>query len=423
MSEPQWGPARTFRAGRVPTAHTTSSAARFPADGAADEPPPARPAAAADRFPWQADEEPAAQYGPPHTHRAGRAAAGRDLRKPAYRNDTGNDFPSQLRPAGGPHRGRGRRRRRPLRRGLLVLLLLLLLVAYPTLLATTVMKSVTKTDALAEAGQTGHSRGRVYLVVGSDSRAGANLNDDTPGQRADTIMLLNVPWTGPSTLVSIPRDSYVEIPGHGMRKINAAYALGGPSLLASTVERATGVQVDDYVETGLGGFAGMVDAVGGVELCPDRDMDDKDAGLHVGAGCQQMNGATALAYARARHSDPRGDLGRVERQREVLAAIVHKSATPGTVLNPFSAFPLARSGGEALTVDESTGPVDLARFVLGMRSVTGEDALSMTVPVSNPALSTPHGVAVEWADSADELFAALADSDTDRIRQVAESAN
>ena len=104
------------------------------------------------------------------------------------------------------------------------------------------------------------------------------------------------------------------------------------------------MQIDDYAEIGLGGFASMVDAVGGVQICPKRNMKDKDAGLNVKKGCQQADGATALGYARARHSDPRGDLGRVERQREVLGAIVAKSSKPSTLVNPFKAFPLASSG-------------------------------------------------------------------------------
>lgn len=417
LAEPQWGPVRTHRVGRTgpdSQSHTPSG----------------RPGAESGAFPWAAEadgdrsdqtgqhdggEQP--RWGPPTQHRGHAAPPGRSRDASAM----GAPGRSRQPPAGRPPSRQGAipRRRLGVRRGrLIVVIVAVFLIGYPLALAATVMSSVTRVDALSAAGETGSSRGHVFLVVGSDTRAGANLNDDTPGQRADTIMLLNVPLLGPSTLVSIPRDSYVTIPGHGENKINAAYSLGGAGLLAQTVEESTGIRVDDYVETGLAGFSDVVDAVGGVELCPATDMNDKDAGLYVNAGCQQMDGATALAYARARHSDPRGDLGRVERQREVLSTIVRAAATPGVVLNPFSSFPLARAAGKALTVDESTSSIGLARFVLGMRSVTGDDALSLTVPISSAGLRTPQGVAVQWADSASSLFEAVASNDTDTIRSI-----
>ena len=90
--------------------------------------------------------------------------------------------------------------------------------------------------------------------------------------------------------MSLPRDSYVPIPGHGRDKLNAAYAIGGPALLAQTVETVTGLRLDHYAEVGFGGFVGMTDAVGGVELCPKRHIRDRKSGLNVPKGCQQMDG-------------------------------------------------------------------------------------------------------------------------------------
>jgi LCP family protein required for cell wall assembly len=109
----------------------------------------------------------------------------------------------------------------------------------------------------------------------------------------------------PATLVSLPRDSYVPIPGHGRNKLNAAYAFGGAPLLVRTVETVTGIRIDHYAEIGFGGFVGMTDAVGGVKLCPTRNIRDKYSGLHVKKGCQEMDGATALGYVRARYFDPK----------------------------------------------------------------------------------------------------------------------
>jgi anionic cell wall polymer biosynthesis LytR-Cps2A-Psr (LCP) family protein len=185
----------------------------------------------------------------------------------------------------------------------------------------------------------------------------------------------------------------------------------------------TGLRIDEYVETGLGGFANIVDAVGGVTLCPKRNMKDKDAHINLKKGCQEMDGTTALGYARARKSDPRGDLGRVERQRETLAAIANKTLSPGTLLQPWRSFPAAKAGGGALTMDESTSTLALTRFVLAMRAVSGGNGLSLTVPIGNPDLRTPNaGSAVQWdRTQALALFKALQQDDTESIRSIADA--
>lgn len=104
------------------------------------------------------------------------------------------------------------------------------------------------------------------------------------GQRTDSLMLLHVPESGPTALISLPRDSYVPIPGHGRNKINAAFAFGGPKLLIQTVEGVTGLRVDNYVEIGFGGFASIVDSVGGIKMCLPKAMKDKDAHINLPHG-------------------------------------------------------------------------------------------------------------------------------------------
>ncbi len=338
--------------------------------------------------------------------------------------------PYDAAPPGAPQYGTpppaGRRRRRHPGRWV-AFLLVLALVVYPVSLLLVAWTSLNRTNAVGET--TPSTPGRTYLVVGSDSRAGLTAEQRKQlhtgrvgGGRTDTILLLHVPaGRGPSVLMSVPRDSYVAIPGHGMNKINAAYAFGGPRLLADTLEKATGVQIDDYVEIGLGGFAGMVDALGGVQICPKFDMKDRDAGLNIKKGCQQADGATALGYARARHSDPRGDLGRVERQRELMAAIVTKASRPTTLINPFRTYPLASRGAGALTVDDATGPVALLRFLLGMRSTAGSNGISLTVPVAGTGSRPGAGSVVLWdASKAKQVFDALRTDDTEAIRPIAE---
>src|SRR3954447_3106611 len=288
-----------------------------------------------------------------------------------------------------------------LRRTALVILVLVALLAG---LVLYFFSRVEKVDALQDyAGRPAVTPGQDWLLVGSDSRAG--LSDEqvkklhvghAKGRRTDTIILLHIASSGPSTMVSLPRDSYVPIPGHGRNKLNAAYAFGGAPLLAQTVERVTGIRLDHYAEIGFGGFVGMTDAVGGVTLCPKRNIRDKNSGLRVQKGCQEMDGTTALAYVRMRYADPKGDLGRVERQQEFLGAVFHEATKPTSVVNPFRIIALGNAGTKALTVDESDGPIDLLRFGLAMRAIAGGKGTKTTVPVADPDYRTSVGSTVRW---------------------------
>lgn len=320
-----------------------------------------------------------------------------------------------------PDKGRRRWRLHPLRWLIAVVLL------YPIVLATLAWTGLTRIAAMPTSDRPVDSPGTTFLVIGSDSRQDLSRDErarlgtgQATGIRTDTMMLLHLATDGSAVLVSIPRDSYVPIPGHGKDKINAAYSYGGPKLTVRTVEQATGLRIDDFVMTGLGSFANVVDAVGGVRVCPKTAIKDAKAHINVPKGCQTMNGPTALGYARARYSDPRGDLGRVERQREVLAAIASKTLSPSVLAVPWRAAPAARAGGKALTVDEGTTPWGLGRFVLGMRRVSGGDGVRMTVPIADPDLSTPSGSAVKWdSGQADRLFRAIKANDLTTIRAIA----
>jgi LCP family protein required for cell wall assembly len=263
---------------------------------------------------------------------------------------------------------------------------------------------VGKVDALQDyAGRPAATPGQDWLLVGSDSRAGLSRKQvrqlhvgHAAGQRTDTIILLHKPSSGRATLVSLPRDSYVPIPGHGHNKLNAAYAFGGAPLLVRTVETVTGIRIDHYAEIGFGGFVGMTDAVGGVRLCPARNINDKLSGLHVKKGCQTMDGKTALAYVRARYFDPLGDLGRVQRQQAFLSAVFAKAISPTTLLNPFRLISLGNAATTALTVDNRDGPIDVLRFAMAMRAVAGGKGIHTTVPVANADYRTSAGSTVLW---------------------------
>ncbi|WP_020576872.1 LCP family protein [Actinopolymorpha alba] len=349
--------------------------------------------------------------------------AGQDT-YPSSGRSRAEDYPQRsTRPPGrppGPPPGRLRGpRRRPRVRVLRILLFLLL--AYLVMLVGVPLLAWSRVDKVAfePAGtRPADSSGTNYLLVGSDSREGLTPEQrsklgtgNAGGRRTDTIMVLHVPGLGGApTLVSIPRDSYVPIPGHGRNKINAAFAFGGPKLLTETVENATGLRMDDYVEIGFGGFVGVVEGLGGVEMCLEKPIKDKKAHIDLPAGCQVLNGPDSLGFVRARYFDPKGDLGRVERQRQFLAAVMKETLSPSTLINPIRYTRVGLASGDALSVGESTGVIDTARFALAMRAVSSGAGITTTVPISDPNYSTPAGSAVRWdRTKALALFRALQD--------------
>ncbi len=333
---------------------------------------------------------------------------------------TGRRQDGPLQPPPPPRRGRPARatsgrppRRRP-RLGWLKLVLVLwlvFLVAVPLWAWTQVDK--VRTDPGDE--RPSDQPGTTYLLVGSDSREGLTRKEQLEygtgrgeGRRTDTIMLLHT-GSGPDLLMSIPRDSIVEVPGYGVTKINAAFAYGGPRLLVQTIENSTGIRIDDYVEIGFGGFVNVVDAVGGVEICPKRAMNDPQANLKVEKGCQEADGITALGYARSRKLyTQRGDIDRARAQREVVAAVGSKAASPWTVLNPVRYFRLADSGSESVRVGRDTSMISAVRFAWAMTQIGGKDSLTCGVPIAD--------LAVNWdRERADRLFRLIAEDRTDDV--------
>ncbi len=309
-----------------------------------------------------------------------------------------------------PRRPRPRPKGRTVRRVLLVLLLVW--VAFLIAVPIWAWSTIDKVDADPSGQRPGDQPGQTYLVVGSDSREG--LSDEEKqelatgsvgGQRTDTIMLLHT-GEGPTLLLSIPRDSPVEIPGQGSNKINAAFSIGGPELLVATVEQNTGIRVDGYIEIGLGGFVNIVDALGGVEVCPDEAIQDPKAGLDIEAGCQELAGPDALGYARTRDFAT-ADLQRVQNQREVVSAIGDSAVSPWTVLNPWRYFRLASAGADSLRIGEDVGPIDLARFAWAMSGVSS-GGLTCTVPLAS-------GDATWDSERAPQLFDLVRDDRTDEI--------
>jgi len=272
---------------------------------------------------------------------------------------------------------------------------------------------ITRLAALADYSGRPDSDGTNWLIVGSDSRADLTEQQEeqlatgnAAGKRTDTVMLLHTGSAG-TTLVSLPRDSLLSIPGHGKNKLNSAYSFGGPKLLVQTVEQATGLRIDHYAEIGFDGFVNVVDAVGGVDMCIPQAMKDPLAGLNVKAGCQRLDGQTALGYVRSR-ATPRADLDRVEHQREFLSALIKQVASPWTLVNPFRLVGLVRAMPGALTVDSGDHVWNLVWLGLAMHELSGGGGITTTVPVGG--FSTVNGSSVlRWDTTrAKALFGALA---------------
>ncbi len=243
--------------------------------------------------------------------------------------------------------------------------------------------------------------GTNYLIVGSDSREGLSDEDkkrlrtgSSEGKRTDSMMILHTGSNGP-TLISLPRDSNVEIPtfkgsesgktyqGTGRQvKLNAAYAEDGPELLVRTVEFNTGLHIDHYVEIGFAGFANIVDAAGGVEIDIPQDIKDTKSGADFRKGKQTLNGEEALAFVRTRYALAGSDLDRTKNQQKFLSALANQVATPGTVLNPFRLYPTMGAGLDSLIVDKDMGLFDLADMFWSMKGVSGGEGTSMNMPLA-----------------------------------------
>jgi LCP family protein required for cell wall assembly len=319
-------------------------------------------------------------------------------------------YPRTPQPPPGGGRGGGRTRRHRGRRillitGCIVLVVLVLLGGMYFYLDSKLARSNVLVDY---ASRPAAGAGTNWLITGSDSRAGLTraqkrqLHTGTDaGHRSDTILILHIPSNGGrAVLVSLPRDSYVNIPRYGQNKINAAYSFGGPKLLAETVQNNTGLRIDHYIGIGFGGLVNVVDAVGGVRMCLPTPIHDQASGLNLKAGCQTLDGAEALGYVRTRHQFANQDLQREQNQRLFLRALLRKTTSPTTLLNPFASVPAAFGAAGAVKVDKGTHLYQLLQLALALRNPE-----TTTVPIANANYSTAAGDAVLWDNArANRLF-------------------
>ncbi|MEV6863452.1 LCP family protein [Streptosporangium subroseum] len=230
--------------------------------------------------------------------------------------------------------------------------------------------------------------GENWLLVGTDSRSEKTTTGKDaatrlwrPGeQRTDTIMLIHLSESGNRVcVISIPRDSWVSVPGKGRAKINAAFSWGGPALLIKTIEKLTGVRIDHYAAIDFQGFSSATDSIGGVDVEVTQTVRDPLSGVTWKAGRQHLDGEKALQFVRQRVNLPGGDLDRIKRQQALLNSISDKVLSAETLANPVKLNNLLRSLTKAISVDSGVTPGVLRSRMLELAGLDSLDYVTMPV--------------------------------------------
>lgn len=238
-----------------------------------------------------------------------------------------------------------------------------------------------------------------FLLVGSDTREAPGTQKGfgaakgsakyVAGQRSDTVMLVHIPaGSGKATIVSFPRDSWVEIPAYNgvaahHQRINSAFSLGGPALLAQVVQNLSGLRVDHYLQINFYGFQRMVNALGGVDLCVKTTRNDQDSKDYLKAGTHHVTGAQALGFVRDRKGLPRGDIDRIADQQYFLSVLLHKVLSTGTLANPLKLNAFLSAAASSLGVDRELTLNDLRTLAMRMRHLDPKHVTLLTAPIKD----------------------------------------
>lgn len=274
--------------------------------------------------------------------------------------------------------------------------------------------------------QAGH--GVNFLLVGTDGRDRITSEErrayrlgGAPCHCTDTIMLVHLSADRErASVVSLPRDSYAELPAHRDPvtgkphrphpvKLNAAYAEGGPNLTVRTVENMTRVKIDHYLEVDFSSFMKTVDAMGGVELCTVKALRDQNTGLDLAPGTHRLSGGQALQYVRARHVDGASDLGRMQRQQRFVAALVKQATGGGVLLNPVKFKEVSSTLLGSVRADRGFGSEQMLALGQAMRDFTPSSSEFASVPVGDASYPVKGiGSTVKWdGPKAARLFESL----------------
>ena len=254
------------------------------------------------------------------------------------------------------------------------------------------------------------SGGTTFLLVGIDTRAddpaaatGATAAD---GGRSDVIMIARLFADGKGAAVAaIPRDAWVEVPGHGMNKINAAYARGGPSLLVKTVENLTALHIDHFAKIDFTGFRAVVDAVGGIDVGVSAAT--SNGAVHFRQGVNHLDGTAALAYVRQRHGLADVDLDRAQRQLNALRAVLAKVAATDTLDDPVGLYRLLDSFGGFVSVDDTLSNGGLRSLTQKLRGLPPDAVSFVRAPVAALGREGDQSVVHLEAEQCDQLWSSL----------------
>jgi LCP family protein required for cell wall assembly len=260
------------------------------------------------------------------------------------------------------------------------------------------------------------------LVMGSDSREGEGNDlesDGATGERSDTTILIHVSADRKSAFgVSLPRDALVDrptcrvdgekVPGEKLAMFNTAFALGGAQCTIQTVESLTGIYIDHFVTIDFNGFKDMVDAVGGVEVCIPKDVDDEEHNIHFDAGTQELTGQDALNYVRERYVlSVTGDIGRMKRQQAFIASMVNKVMSAGTLSRPDRVYSFLEAATDSIAVDEDLDSMGALVDLATQFQDTGLAHIKfITVPIAE---YEPDPNRLVWTPKAEELWERIRD--------------
>jgi LCP family protein required for cell wall assembly len=257
------------------------------------------------------------------------------------------------------------------------------------------------------------------LLLGTDKGTGGTIEKElSDGEwssgafRSDTIMLVHIPADrAHAYLVSIPRDSYVPIPGHGRDKINTAFALGGPDLTTQTVEDLTGVYIDHIAMIDWAGFRDLTHAIGGVQVTVAETFTDPHKNITWEKGTHTLEGEEALAYVRTRYGLQNGDFDRIKRQQNFLRAAMQKTASKGTLANPIKLSNLLRAVTDATTVDSGWTAEEMRSLALDLRGLGTDGVRYLTAPTKGTKDTEAGNVVVLAHKECDALWGALRTDD------------
>lgn len=235
-------------------------------------------------------------------------------------------------------------------------------------------------STIAPAADAGNSQN--ILLIGTDTRSNS-VTDVSEGARSDVIQLVHISQGYKTAqVIHFPRDLYVAIPGHGKNKINAAYAFGGPALLAETISNLLGgVTINRYAVIDFQGFADLTNDLGGVDIYVPQAFNERGFG-DFSQGYHKMNGQQALGFVRERHQLAEGDIDRGRDQQEWIKAVLKKTLSAGTLLNPIKLAETVNDLTKYMQVDAATSSSDLRNLAFNLRNIRSSDITYFTAPFS-----------------------------------------